>query len=63
VVPLFHPRRQQWSRHFAWGPDGAYLQGRTRTGRATADALAMNDETIVSARLVWSAVGVHPGLL
>src|SRR5438445_813689 len=29
VVPLFHPRRQRWVRHFRW--QGAYLVGRTQS--------------------------------
>jgi hypothetical protein len=33
VVPLFHPRRHKWSRHFRW--QGALLVGRTPIGRAT----------------------------
>jgi hypothetical protein len=60
VVPLFHPRRQRWSRHFRWAVGGTHVQGRTRSGRATVAALAMNDTTIVAARLVWVAAGLHP---
>jgi HNH endonuclease len=41
VVPLFHPRRQRWGRHFRWV--GAVLVGRTRTGRATVAVLDMNE--------------------
>jgi hypothetical protein len=41
VVPLFHPRRQVWSRHFRW--DGAWLVGITRAGKVTVDVLNMND--------------------
>lgn len=40
TVPLFHPRRHKWSRHFRW--DGAVLVGRTPTGRATVVALKIN---------------------
>jgi len=61
MVPLFNPRRQSWARHFRWGPGGAHIQGRTRSGRATVEALAMNEATIVAARLVWVAIGMHPG--
>ena len=32
LISLFHPRRQNWERHFAW--NGATLVGRTRNGRA-----------------------------
>src|SRR5437588_2294815 len=33
VVPLFHPRRNKWGRHFRW--DRPRLAGRTPAGRAT----------------------------
>src|SRR5438067_2115596 len=39
TVPLFHPRRQGWSDHFAWA--GAVLAGRTAVGRATIAVLAI----------------------
>ena len=41
-VPLFHPLREKWDDHFAIGPDGV-CSGYTPTGRATIDALKMND--------------------
>src|SRR5262249_31775617 len=34
AVLLFNPRRQRWSRHFAWSEDYLMLHGRTATGRA-----------------------------
>jgi hypothetical protein len=40
VVPLFHPRRDNWKEHFYW--KGATLVGRTPTGRATVDVLDIN---------------------
>jgi hypothetical protein len=40
VVPLFHPRRHKWSRHFRW--QGALLVGRTPIGRATIAVLGIN---------------------
>src|ERR1700722_18173742 len=33
IVPLFHPRRQAWSRHFYW--DGPILVGKTLCAQAT----------------------------
>lgn len=41
LVPLFHPRRDLWSDHFAW--EGTILVGRTAIGRATVQLLAMNN--------------------
>lgn len=59
-VPLFHPRRQRWARHFRWSEDGAHIVGLTACGRATVDALQMNHPEIVRARRNWVAVGWHP---
>ena len=48
VVPLFHPRRQHWRRHFRWV--GAILVGQTQTGRATVAVLGINDPNRVQLR-------------
>jgi hypothetical protein len=59
VVPLFHPRRQRWARHFRWSADRLYLEGLTRVGRATIDRLAMNHPRQIQARVRWRE---HPEL-
>jgi HNH endonuclease len=41
TAPIFHPRRDRWSEHFVF--EGARIEGRTATGRATVHVLAMND--------------------
>ncbi len=41
VVPLFHPRRDEWKIHFRMR--GARIEGVTAVGRATVGLLAMND--------------------
>ncbi len=48
LVPLFHPRRQRWERHFRW--NGPMLLGQTRGGRATIRVLAINDPDMVAFR-------------
>src|SRR5688500_456134 len=48
LVPLFNPRNDTWSEHFAW--KGAVLQGLTAIGRATIDVLRINDRQRVSHR-------------
>jgi hypothetical protein len=58
-VPLFHPRRQRWPRHFRWSADGLHLEGLTRVGRATIDRLAMNQPRQIQARARWRK---HPDL-
>lgn len=57
VEPLFHPRRQQWSRHFRWR--GAMLIGLTKTGRATVRVLAINDPDAVAFRTELTDEGVY----
>jgi hypothetical protein len=41
LVPLFHPRRDQWPEHFLLR--GVRILGITPIGRATVHVLAMND--------------------
>jgi hypothetical protein len=56
LTPLFHPRRDRWSDHFAWhGPE---LVGQTAIGRTTIDVLAMNLPYRVSLREALLAEGV-----
>jgi HNH endonuclease len=58
VAPLFNPRRQSWTRHFRWS--GAILVGRTRSGRATIEVLAINDPAFVAVRETLIALHVFP---
>lgn len=60
LVPLFHPRRQSWSEHFAWSEDATRIIGLTPTGRATVAALRMNRDELVKLRSMLFAVGEHP---
>jgi 5-methylcytosine-specific restriction endonuclease McrA len=48
MAPLFNPRTQNWSDHFAW--QGPMVVGLTPTGRATLTALAMNRPLVVAIR-------------
>ncbi len=60
LVPLFHPRRQHWSRHFAWSEDFIVIIGCTATGRATVVALHLNRPELLNLRRVLHVVGEHP---
>jgi 5-methylcytosine-specific restriction endonuclease McrA len=60
TVPLFNPRRDRWSEHFAWTEEGDTIVGRTPIGRATVLALRMNRPLVVRARRLWVRIGVHP---
>ena len=59
-VPLFDPRSQTWYDHFAWNTEGTTILGLTPTGRATVDALKLNNPFIVPARRLWVIAGWHP---
>ncbi len=59
-APLFHPRRDKWSQHFAWNDDSTRIVGLTPTGRATVDALQLNRGNLINFRGVLYAAGKHP---
>ncbi len=58
VVRLFDPRRQSWSRHFQW--NGAQLEGKTLTGRATVRVLQINLAIRVAFRQSLIDIGIFP---
>jgi hypothetical protein len=58
VVPLFHPRKQRWDRHFRWS--GARLVGKTKCGRATIRVLNINAPERVDLRRLLIAIGLFP---
>ena len=60
VVPLFNPRQDPWETHFRWSRSGVRILGRTATGRATVEALRMNDPDRMATRRFWVKYGVHP---
>ncbi len=60
TVPLFHPRDDVWSQHFAIdGPDGTIV-GLSPVGRATIDRLRMNTQSQIEARKQWMRLGLFP---
>jgi len=59
-IPLFNPRRQIWWEHFRWSIDGTKIIGTTECGRATVEALQLNNKFVVSARGYWANAGWHP---
>lgn len=58
TIPLFHPRRQRWSDHFAW--DAVRILGLTPTGHATIAVLNMNRAMIQAIRQEEVERGRHP---
>jgi hypothetical protein len=59
-VRLFHPRKQLWREHFAWGEGCALILGLTPPGRATVETLRLNRQGLVNLRRVLYAAGEHP---
>ena len=59
-VPLFHPRRDQWSEHFRWSDDSLLIIGITPTGRASIKSLDLNREGVINFRRLLVVFGVHP---
>lgn len=60
TVALFNPRTQSWPLHFVWSDAGTEIQGITAIGRATVQALDMNNQGVVIARSFWVQAGWHP---
>lgn len=56
--PLFNPRLQKWSDHFAW--DEGVLEGLTAVGRTTISALRINEPLRIQHRLLLIELGVFP---
>ncbi|HBL13730.1 MAG TPA: HNH endonuclease [Cyanobacteria bacterium UBA11162] len=60
LVSLYHPRHQQWGKHFGWNEDFTLMIGLTSTGRATVERLQLNREGVVNLRRVLRTIGQHP---
>jgi hypothetical protein len=58
LAALFHPRRQQWKRHFRW--QGPVLIGLTATGRATIAVLDINHPQRLELREHLIVAGAFP---
>ena len=60
IVPLFHPRQDNWHAHFTWNEEGLLLVGQTPTGRATIAALDLNRAGVVNFRRLLKLAGQYP---
>lgn len=60
TVKLFNPRKQNWGEHFEFGNDSTEIIGKTACGRATVEALQMNNIYQTTARLAWSETNKFP---
>jgi hypothetical protein len=60
LIPLYHPRLDNWEAHFCWSDDYSILTGITPKGRATVDKLKLNRSSLINLRLVLAAISKHP---
>lgn len=59
-APLFHPRRDLWSEHFAWSDDDLMVVPLTPTGRVTMVCLKMNRVGAQNLRHLLLGASLHP---
>lgn len=59
-IKLFNPRKQNWNRHFKFSKDKTEIIGKTACGRATVEALKLNNEILVSVRRLWVEFDLFP---
>jgi hypothetical protein len=57
---LFHPRQDDWHRHFTWSRSFLEVIGLTKTGRATLTALQLNRPHLRNLRRLLLRDGQHP---
>lgn len=57
---LFNPRRDRWEAHFKWSLNFSRVVGITPKGRATVQALKLNDRQRVTGRKLWLQLGLLP---
>jgi len=60
IVPLFHPRRDQWGEHFRFDSETGSVHGTTSVGRATVTRLKINSDAQINARRRWAQFGLYP---
>jgi hypothetical protein len=59
-IDLFNPREQRWGKHSVWSADGILIYGLTACGRATVEAVRLNNPLAVTVRRNWVLAGWHP---
>jgi hypothetical protein len=59
-VPLFNPRVDDWSLHFAWNDDATLIIGITPIGRGTVNELQLNRKKLIEYRKALLIFGEHP---
>ena len=59
-VRLFHPRHDNWEKHFQINAETGAIQGLTDIGRASVMRLQMNNRAQLFARLRWMQLRLFP---
>jgi len=59
-IPIYNPRKNIWSKHFAWNEDFTEIIELTAKGRVTIKALKLNRKNVVNLRKLLYLVGEHP---
>lgn len=59
-IPIFNPRKQKWKIHFEFDSDKATIMGKTICGRATVNALKVNNQLALETRTYRVGVGWYP---
>ena len=59
-MTIFNPRTQIWNEHFQWREDGLHIDGLISCGRATVEALKLNNSIALTVRANWIKAGWHP---
>jgi hypothetical protein len=60
TTPLFHPRQDDWPKHFQWSGDFSRMIGITARGRATIGELELNRQGLTRIRAILASAGRHP---
>lgn len=60
MFPIFNPRQEDWSKHFAWDYQHIRIVGLTGTGRATVERLNLNRSNLKNLRALLAENGLHP---
>ncbi|MGH9938388.1 MAG: hypothetical protein ACREAM_19275 [Blastocatellia bacterium] len=60
MAALYHPRKDDWHKHFTWNADYTLLVGLTPTGHVTIKELDLNRDGVLNLRRAMSLEGQHP---
>ncbi|MCP4361691.1 MAG: HNH endonuclease [Chloroflexi bacterium] len=60
IAPLYNPRQDRWSEHFAWKDNLLQIVGLTATGRTTIAAIQLNRPGLMNLRRALLAISEHP---